>query len=163
MQLAVGRKLATRTKPHRLTEWGETHFGQLQNVSPSISKITPHGRANQPQAIDRDRGNTIQKNNNNLATFNRQKLSSNFYFCLSPPTCQVEEHESVIPLRRPALQKRAEVTKEIKMRPHHWQQDYIIDVDNAELKEGIATGIIPSTFADSAATSGVGTKHDPCR
>jgi hypothetical protein len=31
------------------------------------------------------------------------------------------------------------------------------------LKEGIATGVIPSTVADSAATSGVGTTDDPCR
>ncbi len=31
------------------------------------------------------------------------------------------------------------------------------------MKEGIANGIIPSTVADSAATSGVGTIDDPCR
>jgi hypothetical protein len=36
-------------------------------------------------------------------------------------------------------------------------------VDNEELKEGIAKGLIPTTVANSAATSGVGTINDPCQ
>ncbi len=46
---------------------------------------------------------------------------------------------------------------------HHPKQQYIIDVDEKELKEGIAQGLIPTTEANSAATSGVGTIHNPCQ
>ncbi len=36
-------------------------------------------------------------------------------------------------------------------------------MDDEELKEGIAQGLIPTTIADSTATSGIGTIHDPCQ
>ena len=54
-------------------------------------------------------------------------------------------------------------TKEVNFNTKLQHREYIIGVDDAELKEGIAKGVIPSTVADSAATSGVGTKDDPCR
>jgi hypothetical protein len=38
---------------------------------------------------------------------------------------------------------------------------YILGVDDEELRQGIMDGSIPSTIADSGATSGVGTKDDP--
>jgi len=41
------------------------------------------------------------------------------------------------------------------------KRQYIIGVDNEELRRGIMGGTIPSTIADSGATSGVGTKDDP--
>jgi hypothetical protein len=81
--------------------------------------------------------------------------------------CQVEEHkeheESDIPPSCPALQLQAGVSKRAQKKPPHQQQEYIIGVDDEELKEGIANGKIPSTVADSAATSGVGTISDPCQ
>jgi hypothetical protein len=75
--------------------------------------------------------------------------------------CQVEEHEeSNIPPSCPAMQKQAEVSKQAPKKPPHQQREYIIGVDDEELKEGIANGKIPSTVANSAATSGVGTIGD---
>jgi len=41
------------------------------------------------------------------------------------------------------------------------KRQYIIGVDYKELRRGIMDGAIPSTIADSGATSGVGTKDDP--
>ena len=41
------------------------------------------------------------------------------------------------------------------------KMQYIIGVDDEELRRGIMDGTIPSTIADSGATSGVGTKDDP--
>jgi len=38
---------------------------------------------------------------------------------------------------------------------------YILGVDDEELRRGIMDGTIPSTIADSGATSGVGTGDDP--
>ena len=43
------------------------------------------------------------------------------------------------------------------------KRQYIIGVDDEELRRGIMDGTIPSTIADSGATSGVGTKDDPSR
>jgi hypothetical protein len=45
------------------------------------------------------------------------------------------------------------------MHQSKWQ--YIIGVDDKELRQGIMDGTIPSTIADSGATSGVGTKDNP--
>jgi hypothetical protein len=61
------------------------------------------------------------------------------------------------------LQQGAGVSKRAPKKPPHQQGEYIIGVDDEELKEGIANGSIPSTVANSAATSGVGTISDPCR
>jgi hypothetical protein len=44
---------------------------------------------------------------------------------------------------------------------HQSKQQYIIGVDDEELRQGIMDGTIPSMIADSGATSGVGTKDDP--
>ncbi len=41
------------------------------------------------------------------------------------------------------------------------KRKYILGVDDEELHRGIMEGSIPSTIADSGATSGVGTKDDP--
>ncbi len=41
------------------------------------------------------------------------------------------------------------------------KMQYIIGVDDEKLRQGIMDGTIPSTIADSGATSGVGTKDDP--
>ena len=43
------------------------------------------------------------------------------------------------------------------------KRQYIIGVDDKELRQGIMDGTIPSTIAASGATSGVGTKDDPSR
>ncbi len=40
---------------------------------------------------------------------------------------------------------------------HQSKRQYIIGVDDKELRQGIMDRIIPSTIADSGATSGVGT------
>ena len=41
------------------------------------------------------------------------------------------------------------------------ERKYILGVDDEELRRGIMDGTIPSTIADSGATSGVGTADDP--
>jgi len=41
------------------------------------------------------------------------------------------------------------------------ERKYILGVDDEELRRGIMDGTIPSTIADSGATSGVGTEDDP--
>ncbi len=87
----------------------------------------------------------------------------NFYYCLSPPACQVEEHK---PTGTPSSQptsRHLEATPRTCKKAHHPKQQYIIDVYNKELKEGIAQGLIPTTVANSAAISGVGTIHNPCQ
>ncbi len=69
----------------------------------------------------------------------KQNLLSNFYSILSdnaPPTCQVEEQDD-----------------------NHNETVY----NTNKLKEGVWNGSIPSTFADSAATSGIRTKKDQSR
>jgi hypothetical protein len=43
---------------------------------------------------------------------------------------------------------------------HQSKRQYIIGVNDKELRQGIMDGTIPSTIADSGATSGVGTKDD---
>jgi hypothetical protein len=127
----------------------------------------------------------------------KQRLASNSYFCLSPPPCQVEEHEpnrtNVAPdnaKRQAVLSDTVEVapvaeahsrnkivakwTKRLEqqqakgilantvdsmIQQSKWQ--YIIGVDDEELRQGIMDGTIPSTIANSGATSGVGNKDDP--
>jgi hypothetical protein len=56
VQTAVGKRTTTRTKQCGPTPLVETHSGHLQGMSQSISKITPHGRANQLPPVDRDQG-----------------------------------------------------------------------------------------------------------
>jgi hypothetical protein len=113
----------------------------------------------------------------------KQSLLSNFYSCLSPPPCQVEEHEPNDPLVVPSSNKpqvtssdtsdisptipaitlnsiAAKWRKKIKQRCT--KRQYIIGVDDKELQQGILDGTIATTVADSGATSGVGTTADPC-
>jgi hypothetical protein len=52
-------------------------------------------------------------------------------------------------------------TPQTRKKAHHPIWQYIIDVDDKELKEGIAQGLIPTTIANSGTTSGVGTINDP--
>jgi hypothetical protein len=52
---------------------------------------------------------------------------------------------------------------QVPKKPLHQKRNYIIGMDDENLKEGIAKGLIPTTVADSAATSGVGTINDPCQ
>jgi hypothetical protein len=44
---------------------------------------------------------------------------------------------------------------------HQSKQQYIIGVNDKELRQGITNGTIPSTIVDSGATSGVRTKDNP--
>ncbi len=77
--------------------------------------------------------------------------------------CQVEEHK---PTSTPSSQPTSRclgATPRTGKKVHHPKWQYIIDVNNKELKEGIAQGLIPTTIANSAATSGVGTIQDPCQ
>jgi hypothetical protein len=77
--------------------------------------------------------------------------------------CQVKEHK---PTGTPSSQptsRRLEATPRTCKKAHHPKQHYIIDVNDKELKEGIAQGLIPTTVANSTATSGVGTIHDSCQ
>jgi hypothetical protein len=103
------------------------------------------------------------EDNTNSAAFNKikQKLSLNFYYCLSPPACQVKGHE---PTSTPSSQPTSRclgVIPQTHKKAHHPKKQYIIDVDDKELKEGIAQGLITTTIADSTATSGVCTINDP--
>jgi hypothetical protein len=76
---------------------------------------------------------------------------ANFYYCLSPPPCQVEVHDTT-------ESQQLEPTS----KPNTKSRVYFIGVDDDELEQGIATGRIPTTVADSTATSSVGTRNDPC-
>jgi hypothetical protein len=127
----------------------------------------------------------------------KQMLTSNFHSCLSPPPCQVEEHEpdrtdvapdnakrqallsdtnDIAPVAEAHSQNKitAKWTKRLEQQQakgilantvdsmiHQSKWQYIIGVDDEELRQGIMDGTIPSTIADSGATSGVGTKDDP--
>jgi hypothetical protein len=77
--------------------------------------------------------------------------------------CQVEEHKPTGTSSSQPTSRRLGATPKTRKKAHHPKQEYIIDVDDKELKEGITQGLIPTTLADSAATSGVGTINDPCQ
>jgi hypothetical protein len=87
----------------------------------------------------------------------------NFYYCLSPPACQVEEHEASEISSHPSTSRGTGVAPQVPKRPPHQKCKYIIGVDDEELKEGMAKGLIPTTVTNSAATSGIGTINDPCQ
>ncbi len=99
----------------------------------------------------------------NSAAFNKikQRLSSNFYYCLSLPACQVEEHKSTGTPSSQLTSRHLGTTPRTRKKAHHPKWQYIIDVNDKELKEGISQGLIPTTVANSAATSDVGTINDP--
>ncbi len=88
----------------------------------------------QSQQSDMNRGRTALKKKRRKVQL-KQSLLSNYYSVLSkaPPTCQVEVQD----------------------------KDHINMVNEInKLKEGVLNGSIPSTFADSAATSNIGTTKD---
>jgi hypothetical protein len=121
----------------------------------------------------------------------------NFYSCLSPPPCQVKEHEpdrtdvapdnakrqavlsdtnNIAPIAEARSRNKiaAKWTKRLEQQQakgilahtvdsmnHQSKRQYIIGIDDKELRQGIMDGAIPSTIANSGATSGVGTKDDP--
>jgi hypothetical protein len=127
----------------------------------------------------------------------KQRLASNFYSCLSPPPCQVQEHKpnrtniapdnakcqavlndtiniTLVAEARSQNKIAAKWTKRLEQQQakgipantvnsmiHQLKWQYIIGVNDKELRQGIMDGTIPSTIADSSATSGVGTKDDP--
>ncbi len=77
--------------------------------------------------------------------------------------CQVKEHE---PTDTPSNQPTSRclgATPWTRKKAHHPKWRYIIDVNDKELKEGIAQSLIPTIIANSAATSGIGTINNPCQ
>ena len=108
-----------------------------------------------------------------------QGLLTNFYYCLSPPLCQGEEHDNngtpatlrntiasppphVAPPRNKTARKwlarlRLQHTTTTTGPP----RQYIIGKDDTELLTGIHNSTIAMTLADSGATSSVGTTNDP--
>ncbi len=125
-----------------------------------------------------------KKDSSDAAFFTiKQSLSSNFYSCLSPLPCQVKEHEPDDPPVIPSSNKpqvtssdtsnisptipattlnRIAARWQTKIKQRCTKQQYIIGVNNEELKQGILDGTIATTVADSGATSGVGTTANPC-
>jgi hypothetical protein len=126
-----------------------------------------------------------KKNDSSDAAFFtiKQSLLSNFYSCLSPLPCQVEEHKPDDPPVVPSSNKPQVTSSDIsdisptipaitlnsiaskwwkKIKQRCTKQQYIIGVDNEELQQGILDGTIAPTIADSGATSGVGTTAYPC-
>jgi hypothetical protein len=125
-----------------------------------------------------------KKNSSDAAFFTiKQSLSSNFYYCLSPPPCQVEEHKPNDPSVVPSSNKpqvtssdTSDISPTIpaitlyriaarwwtKIKQRCTKQQYIIGIDDKELQQGILDGTIATTIADSGATSGVGTTANPC-
>ncbi len=77
--------------------------------------------------------------------------------------CQIKEHKaSEIPSRSSTI-RHAGVAPRVPKKPPHQKHNYIIGVDNEVFKDGIAKGLIPTTVANSAATSGVNTINNPCQ
>jgi hypothetical protein len=102
-----------------------------------------------------------------------QRLDSNYYACLSPPPCQVEEHEHTHNITTPAhkpsprhqahhntMKKQERIANMRDSAPA--SQQYVIGEDDDLLWHGMENGTIPSTVVDSECTSGVGMSDDPC-
>ncbi len=112
---------------------------------------------------------------NNVELFKReQSLASNYYACLSPPPCQVEEHEHThnitTPAHKPSPRHQAHhntVKKQDRIANMRdsvpTSRRYVIGEDGNLLWRGMEKGTIPSMLVDSGCTSGVGTLNDPCR
>ncbi len=103
-----------------------------------------------------------------------QRLDSNYYACLSPLPCQVEEHEHTHNITTPAhkpspcrqahhniVKKQERISNMRDSAPT--PQQYAIGEDDDLLWHGMENGIIPSTVVDSGCTAGVGTSDDLCR
>jgi hypothetical protein len=59
------------------------------------------------------------------------------------------------------LQEKGSLANTVEATIPQAKRKYILGVDDEELRQGIMDGSIPSTIADSGATSGVGTKDNP--
>ena len=59
------------------------------------------------------------------------------------------------------LQEKGSLANTVEATIPQAKRKYILGVDDEELRRGIMDGSIPSTIADSGATSGVGTKDNP--
>jgi hypothetical protein len=125
-----------------------------------------------------------KKDSSNAAFFTiKQSLSSNFYSCLSPLPYQVKEHKPndppVIPSSNKPQVTSSDTSKlsptipaitlnriaarwQTKIKQRCTKRQYIIGVDDKKLQQGILDGTIATTVADSGATSGVGTRANPC-
>jgi hypothetical protein len=108
-----------------------------------------------------------------------QGLLTNFYYCLSPPPCQVEEHDNnatPVPLSTTSASPPPLVTPLGNKIARKWlarlrrrhppttpgpPRQYIIGKDDNELLTGIHNGTIATTLADSGATSSIGTTSNP--
>jgi hypothetical protein len=110
----------------------------------------------------------------NAKLFNiEQSLASNYYACLSPPPCQVKEHEYTRNSTTPAhkhnplhqahnntMKKQDSIANMRDSVPTSWQ--YVIGEDDDLLWRGMENGTIPSMVVDSGCTLGVGMSDDPC-
>ncbi len=192
-----------RKKPKHKTEatWSNRLGGDMywptanrvavkQQSHPSWKGMTAPTNLHQPR-------NATMKIMDHAALNIKQRLASNFYSCLSPLLCQVEEHEpdrtnivsdnvkcqavlsdtiNIAPVAKARSQNKIATkwTKRLEQRQakrilantvdsmiHQSKWQYIIGVDDEELRQGIMDRTIPSTIADSGATSGVGTKDNP--
>ena len=103
-----------------------------------------------------------------------QRLDSNYYACLSPPPCRVEEHEHThiitTPAHKPSPRRQAHhntVKKQERIANRRdsapTPQRLVIGEDDNLLRHGMENGTIPSTVVDSGCTAGVGTLDDPCQ
>ena len=116
-------------------------------------------------------------------------LASNYYACLSPPPCQVEEHEQEtkqvtfkttieISASTPASTRnkiRARWDRIVQKRREKEQCNntgktatpttalHVIGINDEEIREAMRKGTIATAVADSGATSSIGTEGDPSR
>jgi hypothetical protein len=116
-------------------------------------------------------------------------LASNYYSCLSPPPCQVEEHKQET--KQVTFKTTSEISdsapaaarSKIKTRWDWivWKQrdkeqanstvendrptatTHVIGINDDKIQEVMKTGKIASTVADSGATSSIGTENDPSK
>ncbi len=116
----------------------------------------------------------VSRVKSNVELFKReQSLASNYYACLSPPPCQVKEHEHTHNITTPAhkpsprhqahhntMKKQDRIANMRDSAPTSWR--YVIGEDDDLLRCGMENGTIPSTVVDSGCTSGAGTSDNPC-
>ncbi len=116
-------------------------------------------------------------------------LASNYYSCLSPPLCQVEEHKQLT--KQVTFKTTIEISdstpaaarSKIKTR---WERiiqkqrdkeqgnntveknlptttTHVIGINDDKIREAMRTGKISLPVADSGATSSIGTENDPSK
>ena len=114
-------------------------------------------------------------------------LASNYYACLSPPLCQVEEHKQET--KQVTFKTTIEISDSTPAAARskiktHWDRivqkqrekeqgnntvendlptttTHVIGINDDEIREAMRTGKIASTVADSGATSSIGTENNP--